>query len=243
MPSPTSVLRWQAGDCFDMSILLCSLLLGVGYDAYVVVGYAHGKVTACDQTDKPPHNGLGARLAEAGGGAGGNKYAVARRPPLESKFLKEQGAESEAESASARTRAAREVRLATGTDPDEAEEMDELRGKRVHAWVLLLAGKRELPDNFYVEPSTGACQRIDDGPPYYGVEAIFNAANYWVNMQPRARPAKALSWELQDTSCWEYVLIDSIGGGAFDAMAGAEDGDGGDEARADAADALSLIHI
>jgi len=30
----------QAGDTFDMSVILCSLLLGVGYNAYVVVGYA-----------------------------------------------------------------------------------------------------------------------------------------------------------------------------------------------------------
>lgn len=40
LPSPMSVLGWQAGDAFDMSVALCSLLIGVGYNAYVVVGYA-----------------------------------------------------------------------------------------------------------------------------------------------------------------------------------------------------------
>lgn len=36
------------------------------------------------------------------------------------------------------------------------ELMDELHGKRVHAWVLVLAGKRMLEKSLFVEPSTGA---------------------------------------------------------------------------------------
>ena len=38
--SPTSVLKEQKGNCFDYAILLTSLLVGVGYDAYCVCGYA-----------------------------------------------------------------------------------------------------------------------------------------------------------------------------------------------------------
>lgn len=30
LPSPATVMGWQAGDCFDCAQLLCSLLLGVG---------------------------------------------------------------------------------------------------------------------------------------------------------------------------------------------------------------------
>ena len=40
LPSPGQVLKWHTGDCFDMATLLCSLLIGSGYDAYVVHGYA-----------------------------------------------------------------------------------------------------------------------------------------------------------------------------------------------------------
>lgn len=40
IPSPTSVLSWQAGDSFDFAIALVSLLIGVGYDAYCVSGFA-----------------------------------------------------------------------------------------------------------------------------------------------------------------------------------------------------------
>lgn len=46
IPSPANVARWQKGDCFDMSILLCSLLIGVGYDAYCVYGIAPKEITS-----------------------------------------------------------------------------------------------------------------------------------------------------------------------------------------------------
>ena len=50
LPSPYTVMEWQAGDCFDLATTLCSLLTGVGFDAYVCVGYAPKRITHCDQT-------------------------------------------------------------------------------------------------------------------------------------------------------------------------------------------------
>lgn len=41
---------WQAGDSFDVATVLCSLLIGAGYDAYVAMGYAPLFVTANNQT-------------------------------------------------------------------------------------------------------------------------------------------------------------------------------------------------
>ena len=41
----------QAGDCFDIATILCSLLIGVGFNAFVVVGYAPPAVTLNDQAD------------------------------------------------------------------------------------------------------------------------------------------------------------------------------------------------
>ncbi len=35
----TKYTQQQAGDCLDLSVLLCSMLLGCNYDAYVVTGY------------------------------------------------------------------------------------------------------------------------------------------------------------------------------------------------------------
>lgn len=50
LPSPHSVLTWQGGDSFDCAVLLTSLLLDAGFDAYVVVGYAPRPVTLRDLT-------------------------------------------------------------------------------------------------------------------------------------------------------------------------------------------------
>lgn len=50
LPSPISVLAWQIADSFDASMVLCSLLLGAGYNAFVVMGYAPAHVTVNDQS-------------------------------------------------------------------------------------------------------------------------------------------------------------------------------------------------
>ncbi len=51
--SPTLVLKRQKGNSFDYSVLLCSLLIGAGYDAYCVCGYASQDVALLNQTRKP----------------------------------------------------------------------------------------------------------------------------------------------------------------------------------------------
>ena len=50
--SPTLVLSRQRGNCFDYAVLLCSLLVGVGYDAYCVCGYATREVSQHNLTRK-----------------------------------------------------------------------------------------------------------------------------------------------------------------------------------------------
>ena len=52
IPSPSNVLdEWQTGDCFDFAIVLASLLIGVGYNAYVVYGTAPKEITTKDESD------------------------------------------------------------------------------------------------------------------------------------------------------------------------------------------------
>jgi len=48
--SPSTVLRLQQGHCFEYSTVLASLLIGVGYDAYVVSGYATKEICLMDET-------------------------------------------------------------------------------------------------------------------------------------------------------------------------------------------------
>jgi len=51
IPSPANVIdEWQCGDSFDFAIVLCSLLLGTGYDAYVVYGTAPKQITTRDES-------------------------------------------------------------------------------------------------------------------------------------------------------------------------------------------------
>lgn len=52
LQSPSLTLQAQVGDCFDISAVLCSYLIGAGYDAFCVFGYAERKVTLLDQTDQ-----------------------------------------------------------------------------------------------------------------------------------------------------------------------------------------------
>lgn len=48
--SPAQTLSWAVGDCFEMSILLVSLLRGANFDAYVVAGLAPLWIRQQDQT-------------------------------------------------------------------------------------------------------------------------------------------------------------------------------------------------
>ena len=148
MPSPSATLGWQAGDCFDMAMVLCSLMLGVGYDAYVVSGYAPATITRCDQTSNsiaveapPPPPPEDEAPPET-------KYTIGPRKTLESTFLK-QKAEREAAAAKEKADGGAKGPKAEVVDFEalaaaEAEELDDLKGRRVHAWVVLLPGKRML---------------------------------------------------------------------------------------------------
>nr|CEL72837.1 TPA: Coiled-coil domain-containing protein 135 [Toxoplasma gondii VEG] len=54
LPSPTSVISWRKGDSFDYAVLLCSVLIGQGYDAYCVSGCAPEFITRVNQTNELP---------------------------------------------------------------------------------------------------------------------------------------------------------------------------------------------
>jgi hypothetical protein len=50
IPSVANVLNWQEGDSFDFAIALCSILIGTGYDAYVVYGTAPKEITTKNES-------------------------------------------------------------------------------------------------------------------------------------------------------------------------------------------------
>lgn len=91
LPSPTTTLQFQRGDCFDYSTLLCSFLLGAGYDAYVVAGYASKRMTTKDEEKQlPPPLRIDDDEAPPVTAPTQTKYRVTNIPKLESRFLQAQ---------------------------------------------------------------------------------------------------------------------------------------------------------
>eukprot|EP00899_Mesostigma_viride_P013144 jgi/Mesvir1/21830/Mv04215-RA.1 len=210
IPSPWSVLQWQGGDSFDFAVALASLLIGVGYDALCVVGYAPLAVTSNDQSrEECPLLVAEAERERAEEYARKNpppapkqtKYVTKEPPTMESAFLKfladRKAADAAAKEArEAKEREAREAAAAIARGevappalpqdkpPAEAEPADKLYGKRLHAWVLVLAGRREVTESFFIEPTTGLSYGVESSP-YEGIEFVWNQRNLWVNMQAR----------------------------------------------------------
>jgi len=52
------------------------------------------------------------------------------------------------------------------------------RSARPYKRVLVLAGKREVPESIFVEPTTARKFPLDASP-YQGLECVWNSANYW----------------------------------------------------------------
>ncbi|XP_072729712.1 dynein regulatory complex subunit 7 isoform X2 [Ciconia boyciana] len=202
--SPTTILKYQRGNCFDFSVLLCSMLIGAGYDAYCVHGYATREICTLDETlelcpllRKPQERQVPKEEIKKS-----NKYRVKPPPDLQSKFELQQEAKKKAE-----TEAAHKNKEREGEKVMEVEKpkSDPLYGLRVHAWVLVLPGKREVPETFFINPFTGNSHSTMDEH-FLGIESIWNHRNYWVNMQDCWNGCKDLIFDLGDTIRWEIML-------------------------------------
>lgn len=295
LPSPAFTLKTRVGDSFEMAMLLCSYLLGAGFDAYVAWGTAPKWVTlktedrskcpwkappdAIDRTahttiealkvhpEKPKNktaaaaassastNSLGgfgstaasassasAASSESAIAAAASRYKLPPPPSVTSDFLKTMAEKAKADEAKrltsdrydsdeednpdkelarlrkekapkgsssgggadgsgrarSRSRSAGpttrgvgggDAGAASGDDGDgdddddvDPSNLDELQGKRIHAWVLVRAGRRQVAADTFVEPSTGMLYPVHESP-YLTLEACWNHRNYYVNMQ------------------------------------------------------------
>lgn len=61
----------------------------------------------------------------------------------------------------------------------EAPPPDDLDGLRVHAWILVQPGPREITEPFFIEATTGTAYGLDTKF-YNGIESVWNDVNYWV---------------------------------------------------------------
>lgn len=202
--SSTSVLKEQKGNSFDYSVLLTSLLLGGGYDAYCVCGYATREVALLDQSGKkcpllqPKENELQKEAS-----CKKPKYSVRPAKDLTSKFLKRQEQKEKDKIAleGEKKREEEEARLAELEKPPP----DKYHGLRYHCWVLVLAGKREIGQSFFIEPTTGETNPLDFDQ-YLGIETLWNHRNFWVNMQDCSQGVSTLVYDLGDATKWEFFF-------------------------------------
>lgn len=207
IPAPASVLKWQQGDCFDLSIALASLLIGVGYDAYCVSGFAPRFITtrnearsACPQLERDDDEKREHAEQEE------EEFTIPRKPPLRSEY---QEAKRQAEEMD-KARIEDEERKSDSEDDPSSEE-DEYENRRIHCWVLLRKGSREVPEDLYVEPTTGRIYEVTKCP-YLKIDLIWNHRNLWVNMQ--VCNASKVQLDLFNSRYFEYVMLDASGTGA-----------------------------
>lgn len=213
LPSPSFTLKWRAGDCFDMATLLASFLIGAGYDAFVVNGIAPRWICLMDQTKSPlptlPVEEAFWKAQEAESSASSSSsqdrnsdeiesVALVSRSKFTSKYLEKQKEQAHQDAKSKGSRAY-ETFVATDDDDD-----DPLEGKRVHSWVLVRAGKRDVPEHFFLEPTSGRKYLIREAP-YTAIEAVWSHENYWVNMQ--SHPLYLTLFDLANASDWEFVFL------------------------------------
>lgn len=131
------------------------------------------------------------------------RYAIAGPRKLESAYEKRMREREEAKRKEAETKAA--AAEAAATVESRQPEFDDLNGLRCHAWVLVVAGKREVPETFFIEASTGvAVSPLNTS--YHGIEAVWNSKNFWANMQKCTNGLADMQYDLGDTSCWEYIF-------------------------------------
>ncbi|XP_002741356.1 dynein regulatory complex subunit 7-like [Saccoglossus kowalevskii] len=202
--SPATVLAKQKGHCLEMSTLLCSLLLGAGYDAYVVSGYATKEMCLCDETREIcPLMQKKKEVKKEEETKESKKYTVKPAKDLRSKFImkQEQRKIEEQEKEREKIRKEEEEKQAELEKPPP----DDLFGLRIHSWVLVLSGKREVPENFFIEPLSGGSFPTDDDN-FLGIESLWNNTNYWVCMQDCSNGCKDLIFDLGDCSKWEYMF-------------------------------------
>ncbi|KAK3749491.1 hypothetical protein QZH41_013464 [Actinostola sp. cb2023] len=202
--SSTTVLTKQKGNCFEFSILLSSFLIGAGYDAYCVCGYATRETTLMDETREIcPMLKKKDQVCKEQAKKEMKKYSVKPPKDLRSKF------EAKVENKKLAEEEEKEIKRKEEEDNKIAElekpKLDKLHGLRVHCWVLVLSGKREIPESFFIESLTGTAHPLNYLH-YLGIESVWNDKNYWVNMQDCSNGVQDMVYDLGDPARWEFMF-------------------------------------
>jgi Transglutaminase-like superfamily len=178
--SPDTVLKTRKGNSFEIATLLCSILIGFGFPAMVVCGYATREVTTNDQRRvKCPY--IPEEKSEAENVEEPDpKYRLKDIPFLKSRFLMQvQKKKLDGENA-----ILQEIERQEQLKIEEFERPppDPQNGYRIHAWIVMIKDvpwcyKAEFkrtsacddedddasdPMAFFIEPSTGFRHEVTD---------------------------------------------------------------------------------
>ena len=184
--SPTETLKRHTGDCFDISTLLCSLLIGSGYDAYVVCGSAPRHITLRDQSSTlfPMSNNQNDILAKSKIKSVEEEslYIPVDDSTRTSEFLAHQEEQRRLEMLDKFELWVNDPPPPpphTGSQKEITDDLVYGSSRRQHAWVMILAGKRDVKENCFFESSTGRAYPTSSSP-YTEIESIWNSNNLWV---------------------------------------------------------------
>jgi len=217
--SPTETLNSYTGDSFDIAMVLCSFLLGAGFDAYMVYGNSPKFVTMRDQrsTECPLISPSPAAAVAAGAAAQQKQvahasedndenvievipYKVLDNSVKSSVFISEQD-----ELKRTSDNDAFQLWISNADEKSRAPATDNDGIHRCHAFVLVRAGKRDVREHVFLEPATGRPYSSTTVPLSH-IAAAWNHSNYWVNMQINAKTADT-TFDLQDGKNWENLFV------------------------------------
>ena len=210
IPAPDNVVKWQIGDSFDLSIVLVSLLIGAGYNAYVVYGKAPRFITSKDETRlAPPEMPDDIKIIdpELEDKEDEVEPTIKDKQVIFSHFDKEEKEEKEEKEKQDRIR-----ETVIDDDMAEFERNDPFKHRRIHCWVLIkfntkVEGGERKKELFFIEPSTGRIYDVKTSP-YEQVDAMFNNYNFYINLHMEKKISE-IDWNLNKGSNWEFVMLNS----------------------------------
>eukprot|EP01083_Nonionella_stella_P114488 338579_1 len=206
------LLHTRRGDCLDYSNLLCSLLRGSGYNAFVVYGIAKECITQNDQTKAKISDAIlqetAWNLVEA------NEVEINNESQNEFQIPSFYAKKAHAQKTKRMTYKEYLMDKENALLSTKKENVKEMQAKEkecegVHFWVLIKRGLRDVVDHdLFIEAVSGCVYQIKgEEMPFIRVESIWNDANYWVNVQQTS--IGDMSWDLADTKCFEFLLFDN----------------------------------
>jgi len=253
--SPTMTIKSHTGDCFDLAMLLASFLIANGYDAYVVYGYAPKFIALRDQSQTlcPLASSLSENEVKVEDDEPTDIAAISGEDDMkaDSKDALYIAPDNGVKDSNFKAEEKEKIRLA-GLDPFVLWNEDagvgnpitecpnnsgaEENTKCVHAWVLIRAGKRDVKEHLFLEPSTGRAYSVLNSP-YLGVENVWNNVNFWILLNNEVEKVSEVNFDFANETLWEYLFISPEKARAFGENGGAG---GGGESKAEGEDPTSL---